>query len=543
MINATGGRIAAVNMPHVGIASSARQLATRGWPADEQLSGELTTDTAGSHSYDAWQIQTSGWVDLDGLDWLVVSGEYQDCGAVECLQASVTNDVVVVVVFVVILSLMGLTISACVCLAKRTTTKRKTKLRNVTIQRDDYQMRLSKNEEQVTELQKQLEESNSRLTMGWDESLKRACLKGDDEQKEVMSQFLDKKYPQRWELNKCIGGGSFGTVLSAHDNRLGDVAIKFSFTKPGRTPRSKERLMREAVLLRRVHHRNVCHLHEAHTDDDSDLCVLIMELLRGDLRSEIDKSVDKRLDPYDATTMTLHVLCGLLCVHDLGVAHRDIKPDNIAHTKDRLGRDVYKLIDFSISAYMFEEDEDTVSDLLRTSTQSINAEVGSSWYLAPEQITGKARPEAKSDLWSLSVVLFEALVGERPFGHIHSDSLTSRKIIESAIMDVADGVQPVPQLVDVYCKNEGKAPPPAVERMQKFVGQALSPETRFERAEEMYAALHLSMDHQRSAHSGADGYGVFISYRVAHSTKFADELYAAASKTQVRRRHCGAILY
>ena len=75
--------------------------------------------------------------------------------------------------------------------------------------------------------------------------------------------------------------------------------------------------------------------------------------------------------------------------------------------------------------------------------------------------------------------------------------------------------------------------------MQEFVGQALSPETRFERAEEMYAAL----EDQRSAHSGADGYGVFISYRVAHSTKFADELYAAASKTQVRRRHCGAILY
>ena len=105
-------------------------------------------------------------------------------------------------------------------------------------------------------------------------------------------------------------------------------------------------LEREAALMQRCAHENVCKLFESQVDVDG-VCGLVLELLdKGSLEQAMDAAPDKRIREFEVTRLSLHILAALVFMHSQGVIHRDIKPANICLTEVD-GQRLYKLIDLS----------------------------------------------------------------------------------------------------------------------------------------------------------------------------------------------------
>ena len=201
-------------------------------------------------------------------------------------------------------------------------------------------------------------------------------------------------------------------------------------------------------------------------------------------------------------------------MHGKGVIHRDIKPANIMLTEVD-GRIVYKLIDFSISAVERESRED-VSQTLRTGTTTLQALAGTPHFMSPEQIQEGTTVTAQTDLWSLGVVMFQALSGHLPFAPEESDRFKIANTIVS---------KKPPQLLDAI-EAGGVS-----DSISDIIDHALQKKLldRFESAEAMESALKEAI-----TSSGGEQFGLFISYRVWCDKEFAESLYTQASRCQLR---------
>ncbi|MBA2283148.1 MAG: serine/threonine protein kinase, partial [Acidimicrobiia bacterium] len=200
----------------------------------------------------------------------------------------------------------------------------------------------------------------------------------------------------RYEVGPVIGHGGMGEVRRGRDQRLGrDVAIKFLRADLAAQPEVRARFEHEARAAAALSHPAVVTVFDS--GETGDVPYLVMECLPGDTLA--DRLADGPLDPGRVRTMADDLLGALEAAHALGVIHRDVKPGNVLFTAD--GR--AKLADFGIAKSTDSLDQ-TVTGLV----------IGTPAYLAPERLAGAAASPA-SDLYSLGVVLYEALTGERPF--------------------------------------------------------------------------------------------------------------------------------
>jgi serine/threonine-protein kinase len=133
---------------------------------------------------------------------------------------------------------------------------------------------------------------------------------------------------------------------------------------------------------------------------------LVMELVQGETLFTVLKR-EQRIDAIRAVQMILPIADGLRVAHDKHIVHRDIKPDNIFLATDALGRTQPKLFDFGIAKVEANADD-------RKLTQ-FGAVLGSPEYMSPEQALGADDVDARTDVWSLSVVLYELITGTVPF--------------------------------------------------------------------------------------------------------------------------------
>ena len=213
--------------------------------------------------------------------------------------------------------------------------------------------------------------------------------------------------------------------------------------------------------------------------------------------------------------LAVSVLAALEFMHEQNVIHRDIKPSNIMLTEVD-GRLICKLIDFSISAVEYEARAD-VGMTIQTGTISLGALAGTAHYMSPEQIQEGVVVTPQADLWSLGVVIFECLSGALPFAPKESDMFK----ICNAIMS-----KEAPELSDII-EEVGAVS----EAVVTFVHTALLKDLsqRFGTAAEMTAGLE-----EVISTSGDDEFGLFISYRVWCDKTFAEALFTAASKCQLR---------
>ncbi|WP_031510274.1 serine/threonine-protein kinase [Streptomyces megasporus] len=204
----------------------------------------------------------------------------------------------------------------------------------------------------------------------------------------------------RYRLVSRLGHGGMGTVWQAYDEVVGrDVAVKEPrlpdhFSEAERQT-AYQRMRREARAAAGIDHPSVVTVHDVVVEDGRPW--IVMELVRG--RSLGDVLTEGTIEPKEAARIGLAVLGALTAAHEVGVLHRDVKPDNVL-----LGQyDRVVLTDFGIAQIEGEQ------KLTET-----GAFVGSPEYIAPERVLGR-RPGPESDLWSLGVVLYAAVEGMSPF--------------------------------------------------------------------------------------------------------------------------------
>ena len=199
-----------------------------------------------------------------------------------------------------------------------------------------------------------------------------------------------------YEIERRLGEGGMGVVYRAIDTRLGrPVALKFLPEALARQPDAKQRLLLEARAAATLDHPNIGVIHDIEEVDGR--LFIVMALYQGETLEE--RLARAPVGARDAAEWGLQAARGLAKAHAAGIVHRDIKPANLFLTSDGL----LKILDFGL-VKPGEEHGLTVPGTI----------LGTPAYMAPEQIRGHA-VDARADVWSLGVVLYEALTGVSPF--------------------------------------------------------------------------------------------------------------------------------
>ena len=207
-----------------------------------------------------------------------------------------------------------------------------------------------------------------------------------------------------YRLSTRLGAGGMGEVYLADDLALGRRAA-LKILPEGFSPQLRSRLFREAEASARLQHPGIATFYEAGESDG--VAFFAMEYVQGDtLRSRL---LGGSLDFSDAFTMTASILEALTHAHAVGILHRDIKPENVMLT----GEGSTKLLDFGLAKDLradgAEPEEKTETALTEAGTM-----VGTIGYMSPEQLRGDSL-DARSDLFAVGAILYEAVSGERAF--------------------------------------------------------------------------------------------------------------------------------
>ncbi len=227
-----------------------------------------------------------------------------------------------------------------------------------------------------------------------------------------------------FEIVAPLGSGGMGEVYRAHDTRLQrTVAIKvIAESEQEGTDRSRfERFQQEARAIARINHPGICALHDV--GQDGATTFLVMEHVAGETLS--DRLAGGALPLSLALRTAAQVADALDHAHRQGVTHRDLKPANIMLTRDGV-----KILDFGLAKLREDPARPAATTFTATAPQLTEAGtiVGTVPYMSPEQVEGRT-VDARSDIFSFGVVLYEMVTGRRPFAD------DSRVLLMAAIVE------------------------------------------------------------------------------------------------------------
>ena len=228
----------------------------------------------------------------------------------------------------------------------------------------------------------------------------------------------------RYELGALLGAGSMGQVYQARDTVLGiDVAVKLMHVEHVSSHTRVARFTQEASLGARMLSPHLVKVLGLAVTRAGVPCI-VYELLEGQtLAARI--AFAGKLSVAETAEIVKQTARALARIHSLGVAHRDVKPDNIFLTRDFQGRLLVKLLDLGIAEKM----GDGPAQL-----------AGTPEYMAPEVVFGSAPLDVRSDLYALGVVAFECLTGSAPFSGTVSEVFTALRTGERpSLRDVLPG--------------------------------------------------------------------------------------------------------
>ncbi|HKN44165.1 MAG TPA: serine/threonine-protein kinase, partial [Propionibacteriaceae bacterium] len=235
-----------------------------------------------------------------------------------------------------------------------------------------------------------------------------------------------------------IGAGGMGEVFLADDGKLGrKVALKVLAHALAADPERRDRFEREARAIAALNHPNIITIYSV--EEQEGVLFLTMELVEGKTLSELIPRQGMSLEQLLDVAIPLTDAVG--AAHQRGITHRDLKPANVMVSDE--GR--LKVLDFGLAKVREESPADGLT-VAATASAPLTIEgriLGTVAYMSPEQAQGKA-VDARSDVFSLGILLFEMATGERPFKGDTNISLLSA-IIKDTPSSVTDLRQDLPR--------------------------------------------------------------------------------------------------
>jgi len=258
-----------------------------------------------------------------------------------------------------------------------------------------------------------------------------------------------------YEILGALGAGGMGEVYRARDPRLGrEVAIKVLPTGYSSDPERLRRFQQEARATAALNHPNILAVFDVGRQDDCPY--IVSELLDGEtLRSRLYGGA---LPIKKAIDYALQILHGLAAAHERGIFHRDLKPENIFVTRD--GR--VKILDYGLAKLTMAEPAMMANVSGKPTLDVITGKgmfLGTVGYMAPEQLRGLPA-DARSDIFSFGVVLYEMLSGQRAFhGKTAADTISA--ILREEPPDLTATGRNIPPLLERIVRHCIEKDPPA----------------------------------------------------------------------------------
>ncbi|HEX8801973.1 MAG TPA: protein kinase, partial [Terriglobales bacterium] len=298
---------------------------------------------------------------------------------------------------------------------------------------------------------------------------------------------------------EIIGGGGMGLVYHAEDLKLGRaVALKFLPEELSNDPKALARFEREARAVSALSHPNICPIYEF--DEYEGQPFLVMELLHGKtLREHLaDGDGAFRLTDPAGLDIAVQVARGLEAAHEQGIVHRDIKPANIFVTE----RNIAKILDFGVAKLLEAGEaqelavavsrEELSSNPVAANLTRTGLKLGTAGYMSPEQIRGEPL-DARTDLFSFGLVLYEMTTGQRAFNgeteSILHDAILTRE--PTPVRELAPDISP---------------------RLESIIGRCLEKERekRYQSASEVGADLEAAKQRLETAPDGEPALEVLL---------------------------------
>ncbi|RMH00122.1 MAG: serine/threonine protein kinase [Deltaproteobacteria bacterium] len=208
----------------------------------------------------------------------------------------------------------------------------------------------------------------------------------------------------KFRILSRLGEGGMGTVYRAENVLVArEVAIKLLHPEYARDPTTLERFRKEATAAGRIRNPHICDIFDFGRSAAGPY--IVMELLSGRSFGALIEQLG-RVEPGLCVLIVRQALEGLAAAHEAGIIHRDLKPENIFLHEPEPGRLLVKLMDFGISKFT----QDGGGGRTRQGVL-----MGTPEYMSPEQAAGAAGVDARTDIWSMGVIMYFALSGVHPF--------------------------------------------------------------------------------------------------------------------------------